>query len=266
MWGNVPVFQKTGLPRLRYHHRQTSCPRNRSKYRTTITTNEETNRIPFTLIYHPQNLAVKNVILKNFKILCNDPETQHILSLPPLISFKRDKNIGNVLVRSAFKSDNQPGTFKCTRTRCKTCPFISNMVKISGPNRSAKITDHFSCISANVIYCITCTLCKQIYIGETGRRLADRFREHLQDVEKNDTDASKPVARHFNLPNHSHHNKTICGLSLHHGNTEESRTKIYFLTGHTLSTRNQWTPLMPLSYSQIQITLLLPIASSSAHI
>ena len=26
---------------------------------------EETNRIPFTLTYHPQNLAVKNVILKN---------------------------------------------------------------------------------------------------------------------------------------------------------------------------------------------------------
>ena len=184
---------------------------------------EETNRIPFTLTYHPQNLAVKNVILKNFKILRNDPETQHIFSLPPLISFKRDKNIGNFLVRSAFKSDNQPGTFKCTRTRCKTCPFISNMVKISGPNRSAKISDHFTCISANVIYCITCTLCKKIYIGETGRRLADRFREHLRDVEKNDTDASKPVARHFNLPNHSHHNMTICGLSLHHGNTESRK-------------------------------------------
>ena len=78
--------------------------------------NEETNRIPFTLTYQPQNLAVKNVILKNFKILRNDRETKHIFSLPPLISFKRDKSIGNFLVRSAFKSDNQPGTFKCTRT------------------------------------------------------------------------------------------------------------------------------------------------------
>ena len=58
-----------------------------------------------------------------------------------------------------------------------------------------------------------CTLCKKIYIGETGRRLADRFRERLRDIEKNDTDASKPVARHFNLPNHSQHNMTICGLT-----------------------------------------------------
>ena len=104
--------------------------------------NEENNRIPFTLTYQPQNLAVKNIILKNFKILCNDPETKHISPLTPLISFKRDKNVANFLVRSAFKSDNQPGTFKCKRTRCKTRPFISKIVKISGPNRSAKITDH----------------------------------------------------------------------------------------------------------------------------
>ena len=36
---------------------------------------------------------------------------------------------------------------------------------------------------------ITCTLCKMLYIGETGRRLADRFREHLRDVKK-DVDES----------------------------------------------------------------------------
>ena len=172
--------------------------------------NEETDRNPFTLTYHPQNLAIKNVILKSFKILSNDPETKHIFSLPPLISLKRDKNLGNFLVRSAFKFNNKPGTFTCKRTRCKTCPFISNTVNISGPNRSVKVTDHFTCISSNVIYCITWTLCKKIYIGETGRRLADRFREHLRDPKQNNTDASKPVARHFNLPNHSHHNMTIC--------------------------------------------------------
>ena len=33
-----------------------------------------------------------------------------------------------------------------------------------------------TCTSANIIYCITCTLGKKLYIGETGRRLGDRFR------------------------------------------------------------------------------------------
>ena len=72
-------------------------------------------------------------------------------------------------------------TFKCARARCKTFPFIRNVEKIWGPKRSMKITDHFTCTSATVIYmyCITCTLCKKCYIGKTGRRLGGRFREHL---------------------------------------------------------------------------------------
>ena len=87
-----------------------------------------------------------------------------------------------------------------------------------------EITDHFTCTSANVIYCITCTLCKKLYIGETGRRLGDRFREHLRNVEKDNKNASKPVARHFNLPNHSVQHMAVCGLSLHQGNTESHKT------------------------------------------
>ena len=160
---------------------------------------EENQRIPFTLTFHPLNLPVKNIILKNFKLLQNDNETDSIFSLPPLISFKRNKNVSDFLVRSTLKSDESPGTFNCTRKRCKTYPFINNTDKIAGPKRLFKITDRFTCTSANVIYCIKCTLCKKIYIGETGRRLGDRFREHLRDVERNDKDASKPVARHFNL-------------------------------------------------------------------
>ena len=97
------------------------------------------------------------------------------------------------------------------------------------------------------ITCITCTLCKKIYTGETGRRLVDRFREHLRDTEQNNTDASKPVACHFNLPNHSHHNMTICGLSLHHGNTESRKNlkqKLIFQRVHSLHTE-----LMNVSHS-----------------
>ena len=109
------------------------------------------------------------------------------------------------------------------RPRCKTCLFIVNTSKISGPKRSVRITDRFTCTSANVIYCINCTLCNKLYIGETGRRLGDRFREHLRGVEKNDKDASKPVARHFNLPNHSKKHMAICGLSLHLGRTESRK-------------------------------------------
>jgi len=193
------------------------CKRHRWKQK------EKNERIPFTLTYKPHNLAAKNIILKNFKLLQNDNETGRIFSQPPLISFIRDKNIGNFLVRSILKSDGQPLVLLNARKRCNTCTLIHNADKITGPKRLIKLTDRVTCTSANVIYCITCTLCKKIYIGEAERRLGDRFREHLRDVERNDKDASKPVAWYFNLPNHSSQHMTICGLSVHQGNMESRK-------------------------------------------
>ena len=129
------------------------------------------------------------------------------------------------MVRSSFQTNDQPGTFKCARLRCrKTCPFIHNVEEISGPKRSIRITDYFTCTSANFIYRIICTYCEKLYISETGRRLGDRFREHLRNVELNDKDASKHVVRHFNLPNHSKQHMAVCGLPLHLGSSESRKT------------------------------------------
>jgi len=86
---------------------------------------EHSDRIPFTLTFHPHNHSVKSIILKNFKLLQNDPETGNIFSQPPLISFKRDKNIGNFLVRSSFQTNDQPRTFKCARALC--CLNLQNV-------------------------------------------------------------------------------------------------------------------------------------------
>ena len=98
--------------------------------------------ISFTLTFHPHNHSVKSIILKNFELLQNDPETGTIFSQPPLISFKRDKSIGNFLVRSSFQANDQPGTFKCARARCKTCPFIHNANKISAPKRGFELKEY----------------------------------------------------------------------------------------------------------------------------
>ena len=73
---------------------------------------ENSDRIPFTLTFHPHIHALESIILKKFKLLQNDPNTGVIFSQTPLISFKCNKNIGNFLVRSAFQTSDQPGTLK----------------------------------------------------------------------------------------------------------------------------------------------------------
>ena len=69
--------------------------------------------------------------------------------------------------------------------------------------------NHFVCTSTNLIYCITCLVCQKLYIGESDRKLGDRFVEHLIDVQANDLSLSKPVTQHFNLPGHSFRNMQI---------------------------------------------------------
>ena len=114
--------------------------------------------------------------------------------------------------------------------------FHSQGQQKSGPKRSiSKITDHFTCTSANVIYYIKLALIAKRYTSaKQKRRLGDRFREHLCDVERNDKDALKPVARHFNLPYHSEQHMAICGLSLQSGSLESRKTleqKLIFQIG-----------------------------------
>ena len=73
-------------------------------------------------------------------------------------------------------------------------------------------------------------------IGATGRRLGDRLLEHLRDVEKDEQNASKPVAGHFNLPNHSKQHMAVGALSLNQGSTRKpqyARTKMYFSIHHS---------------------------------
>eukprot|EP00061_Rhincodon_typus_P000637 g12277.t1 len=68
----------------------------------------------------------------------------------------------------------------------------------------------FTCTSANVVYCIRCSRCGLLYIGETKRRLGDRFVENLRSVR--DKRLYIPVANHFNSPSDSLDDVSILGL------------------------------------------------------
>ena len=130
--------------------------------------NKLEGRIPLTLTFHPRNISFKNIISKNFKLLQDDPTNAEIFAQPLLISYKRNKNLSNFLVKNALNFDDKPGTFKCARVRCRTCPFICNGNKIPGP------------ISRGADWVI-------VFVNTLGMlRLTIKTLQH-----------SKPVARHF---------------------------------------------------------------------
>ena len=78
----------------------------------------------------------------------------------------------------------------------------------------------------------------------------------------------------FNIPNHSHHNMTICGLSLHHGNTENRKNleqKSIFQLGtlsdlHTeLTNASHSTNLFTNSCDHISTNGKAPLHSHTNH-
>ena len=73
---------------------------------------------------------------------------------------------------------------------------------------------------------IQCNRCSLQYIGETKRRLKDRFNEHRRSVVKTDT-KSKPttvLAEHFlSHPNHCHTDMQLIPLELIHSSRDSIR-------------------------------------------
>ena len=131
-----------------------------------------------------------------------DKDTKDIFKLLPI---KRERNLCNHLVRASEPQSlifSDAGTFSCKCRRCNTCKFVTNCsaIHIKGPKGSFNVTEPFTCISKNIVYGIICKPCNIIYIGETGRRLADRITEHIRSIQ--DNFPGFPVAQHFNPPSH----------------------------------------------------------------
>ena len=103
------------------------------------------------------------------------------------------------LIRSALNNttvtNEARGTFPCSRTRCNTCAHTNASASIATPGGHITVQSKYTCVSENVMYAIKCRTCNKLYIGETGRRLGDRFREHLRSTRLSGT--YLPIGRHF---------------------------------------------------------------------
>ena len=146
-------------------------------------------KIPLVLTYHPKNLEVKKILLKNFRILSDDPTTKEIFNTKPLYVYRQDTSLRDILVHSTLSSSaddvqaTPAGNFPCHRPRCRTCDFTGRTATVTNTNGDVRLKGRFDCTAAGVVYVITCQRCYKLYIGETGRRLSDRFGEHLRSVE-----------------------------------------------------------------------------------
>ena len=102
-------------------------------------------------------------------------------------------------------------------------------VVITHSGEVVDIKDNIECTTRSVIYLLTCTKigCGLQYIGETGRMLFERFREHEDSVA--DPETVKSVGQHFQLPGHSTDDMEMIGIERVKGGLAVRKAREKFL-------------------------------------
>ena len=158
--------------------------------------------------------------------MSSDPETRAVFPQPPLVTYRRDSNLRDILVHTSDSSQStfHTGTSPCLQARCCTCHYISSDTNVRGPQYSFVIKKAFSCQTSGLVCCISCCRSPAVYIGETGCTLRQRFGEHLQSIGKNLP--GFPVAEHFNMVGHSIDDALVRGVMLSVDNVQRKRLEM----------------------------------------
>ena len=75
------------------------------------------DRVKLVLTFHPHNSSVRRIMLKHYSLLQSDPDTRAAFQDLPLVAYRHNKNLKDILVHSHLKSSvpDHFGTVRCSR-------------------------------------------------------------------------------------------------------------------------------------------------------
>ena len=161
------------------------------------------------------------------EMINNYPNLKSVFPEPPTLSYRRNQNLRNLLVRSSI---NRPppcqtasNSSPCQKSRCKLCPSMSKSNSILN-TQSGKTcyTSGGQRTTTNTIYAAECTQHKLIYVGQSSQKLNMRFNGHRSDV--NVKPKSCELVQHF----HGSHERDI-----------EKDLKAYILQDNVIGSRQK---------------------------
>ena len=175
---------------------------------------KDISREVLTITFHPALPSLNSIIQKHWRVMTSsDQDLADCFTKPSIVAYRRSKNLRDILVKAKMEPEKRTrqkiGFFKCKRS-CVMCSFATPRQHHRNPisGESFEITSYIDCTTKNVIYRLGCKKCsKFLYIGETARRLCDRFQEHRGYV--NQKVFKQPTGEHFNSSGHNVTDLTI---------------------------------------------------------
>ena len=131
---------------------------------------------------------------------------------PPMLAFRQPPNLGRTLCRAKLpptqiKNKRRLIGVKPCNQPCSICPYVklSKEFKSTHTKEVFLMNGQYNCSSKGIIYLTTCTQCKKQYVGQSGRQLKERVKEHLLNIYH-----KKEVSGiHYSLPGHTHCNLSV---------------------------------------------------------
>ena len=198
-----------------------------------------TERLPLTVTYNRTLPDLKTIIDKNWHILQIEPKLKEIFAEPPILAFKRNKNLRDVIggnklfynkkilnVKKFNKGKCQPLFTRSINLCCKQLKTCSTFQSAFNKN-TFLIRHNVTCKSSCVIYLMDCCLCeKSQYVGKSEYSVNLRINTHRNDVWRTD---GPPCDKHFQEV----YNKSLSKLKIR--SLLEHREYFWILKLQTLS-------------------------------
>jgi len=212
--------------------------------------------LPFIITYKTEYTNAKDNLYKSFNdlwkiLLDSNIDLQNLFKdVYPQIVFKRDNTLASILIRAKFTSTeasemNLDNTINilaelhaenihnylvspCQNSKCKLCNNITvtNTFSSTVTKKTYNITEPMNCNTTSVIYLITCLKCQIQYVGETKRKLKDRFNNHRSDIKLHKQTA---VSIHFNNILHNYNHISVVPIELVIDSIERKTRENYWI-------------------------------------
>ena len=167
-------------------------------------------RVPLVVTFSNLLPDMHSVVRKHMDVLYRSGKMREVFKEPPIVAFRRDRNLCDTLVHSKTNKAVKSSSQTC-RDGCEKCQRIvrDQVSNTSGDSSYTPVRDG-TCRTRNVIYGIICLRCAStVYVGETERELGERMIEHLRDVRLG---KDKPINSHFGEKGHSQEDLTFAVL------------------------------------------------------
>ena len=187
------------------------------KRKQLLSTNKKTiqNRIPVLKTYNRYLPNISNIITKTWNIFKISPTLQKVFDQKPMITHKRNKNLGEPIeghslqcrkvfnthlwiIRSQSKSCNttNKSSLCCTQV-VNTKTFESHQTR-----RTLKIFHKLNCKSSVVIYLMECTFYNIQYVGKAETPFNIQLNNHRKDANGSNPKII-PVSIYLKQPGHN---------------------------------------------------------------